>query len=326
MFFRLTPVVKILLIINFAVYFAANLLFGSIMVHGASLHYWIIDALALQPIGDSMSQCGFGIWQLITYQFLHADFGHIFFNMFTLFMFSPELEERWGSVKFLAFYLLAGIGAGLLHMAISPLLGHPAPTIGASGAIYGIIIAFAMSNPDRKIFMFPIFIPIPAKLFGIGMMVLSVLIGISSTDGIAHFAHFGGALTGLLLLKYGEKTPIFKVLRRKLHFGIEGYEFNDNNYNNYYGNFGQQSQKSGYNIFNQFNQQTEDQEIKAEWINPNEQKQTTSNKNKFDNLEIDGVKISQEMVDKILDKITSDGYQSLTEQEKYIITTISKML
>lgn len=333
MFFRLTPILKVLLISNIFIYILNNLLFEFIFIYGVPLKNWIIDIFALQPIYNSYSEIGFGIWQLITYQFLHNDFGHLFFNMFALFMFSFELEKNWGSVKFLTIYLLSGIGAGILHLFVTYLLGQFAPTIGASGSLYGIILAFAMSNPDRKIFMFPIFIPIPAKIFGIGMMVISMVIGITSAggDGIAHFAHFGGALTGLLLYKYGEKTQIFNFLRRKFHFGIAGDEnlYNSNDNNTFFRKF-ERKRSRNTNEYNNFQNITQD-EYKVEWINPNnddELKTTynTNNYNKINNLEIDGIKISQETIDNILDKIANDGYKSLTEQEKYILTTITKLL
>ncbi len=325
MFFRLTPILKVLLITNIAIYFINNLIFGGIVISGIPLHYWIIEIFALQPIHtdiifSSNVDFGFGIWQLLTYQFLHADFGHLFFNMFALYMFSSELEETWGSAKFLVFYLISGIGAGLLHLLISPILGHSAPTIGASGSLYGVIIAFAMMNPDRKIIMFPLFIPIPARVFGLGMMALSLIIGITSSDGIAHFAHFGGALTGLFLLKFGEKTPLFRLARKYIKFGMQGNDYSGNYRNNIYSS----------SIFKRKqNKTTSDYHV--EWSKPNQNTTTsyTSARKEtpnLNNIEVGGVKVTQEKIDTILDKISVSGYQSLTEQEKYILTEISKKL
>ena len=228
MFFRLTPVLKTLLILNIAIYFLDNILLGMIPISGIPLKYWTMQLFALQPFDAFSTNFTFFPWQLLTYQFMHADFGHLFFNMFALWMFSTELEENWGSAKFLVFYLLSGIGAGLTHLVISPIIGQLAPTIGASGSLYGIILAFAMMNPDRKIMMFPLFIPIPARIFGIGMMILSFIIGLTSQDGVAHFAHFGGALTGLILLRVGEKTTIFRWSRRFLKIGLPDMNIFDN--------------------------------------------------------------------------------------------------
>lgn len=335
MFFRITPALKILLILNIAIYFINNLLFGGIVVSGIPLRYWVIDIFALQPIYDNYAITnsgilgfGFGIWQLITYQFLHADFGHLFFNMFALYMFSTELEETWGSGKYLFFYLISGIGAGLLHLLISPLLGQTAPTIGASGSLYGIIIAFAMLNPDRRIIMFPLFIPIPARVFGIGMMAISLIIGLTSQDGIAHFAHFGGALTGILLLKFGERTPIFRFARKYVKFGIPSYEHIDNS------NRRRKINPSGSIFDRKYQSSDPNSNYYAHWSNPNKNVQTnvsqpktyTKSSNVLNNIEIGGVIITQEKIDEILDKISESGYKSLTEQEKYILTEISKKI
>jgi hypothetical protein len=252
---------------------------------------------------------------------MHGGFTHILFNMFGLWMFGSELEEHWGSAKFLVYYLCAGIGAGVLHMILSVMLGSVAPTIGASGSLYGIIIGFAMLNPDRKIMMFPLFIPIPARIFGIGMMVISMIMGLTSSDGIAHFAHFGGALTGLFLLKFGEATPLFKLSRKHIHFGIPSNEYiND------------------WNKANDWNSKKKviwkkEQNYRVEWADNNaqiqqktEQQGDKTRRIKLNELEIGGVKITQEMIDAILDKISKTGYQSLTEQEKYILTEVSKLL
>jgi membrane associated rhomboid family serine protease len=320
MFFKLSPALKMLIIINVVVYFANNLLFGAITIAGAPLKFWIMKYFALIPIGGYMTPSGiefeFYPWQLITYQFMHGGFPHILFNMFGLWMFSSELEETWGSAKYLVFYLLCGIGAGLLHMLISLFMGSIAPTIGASGSLYGVIIGFAMLNPDRKIMMFPLFIPIPARIFGIGMMVLSIIMGVTSADGVAHFAHFGGALTGLILLKIGEKTPLFRISRKYINFGIPSNE-----------NTGDRQRNRRKIDFDR------SQNYRVEWTQPSQTQQQTKNEEtnnpkrvKLNNLEVAGVKITQEMIDAILDKISTNGYHSLTEQEKYILTEISKLL
>ncbi|MDP1994439.1 MAG: rhomboid family intramembrane serine protease, partial [Ignavibacteria bacterium] len=163
----------------------------NIVFNGVPAEQVIIHWFALMPLGY-----GFQIWQLITYQFLHGGFSHILFNMFALWMFGAEIENTYGSKKFLIYYLACGIGAGLLHLFLSPVLtGALAPTIGASGAIYGVMIAFAMFFPDRLIFLY-FFIPVKAKYFIAFMIVFEFLAVDSVGSGVAHLAHLGGALVG----------------------------------------------------------------------------------------------------------------------------------
>ena len=319
-FIRMTPVQKTLIAANVGVYVLGNVLFSSLVIAGIPMDFLLMKYFALQPFDGYVTMGGiefnFYPWQLITYQFMHGGFTHLFFNMFGIWMFSAELEEKWGSAKFLAYYLLAGIGAGILHMFISVSMGSIAPTIGASGSLYGIIIGFAMLNPDRKIMMFPLFIPIPARIFGIGMMVISVIMGVSSSDGIAHFAHFGGALTGLLLVKFGERLPFFSLARKYFRFGIPSNE--DNNWQNRFGGYDSERGFSQYTSQSYYTPtSTSQQEVK-----------TNSSPKQFNLSELDlgGTKVTQATVDAILDKISKTGYHSLTEQEKYILTEISKRL
>ena len=206
------PTIKTLLIINVAVFLLHHLFFTSFTIGGQSLARYFIEYFALQPISGLENFFGSGAsfypWQIITYQFMHANLWHIFFNMFALWMFGSELENLWGGTRFLTYYLLCGIGAAIVQLFISPIFSDPAPTIGASGAVYGILLAFGLTFPDRPIFMFPFFIPIPAKFFVLIFAGIELLTGLTSTDGIAHFAHLGGAATGFLLLKFGDRLGI----------------------------------------------------------------------------------------------------------------------
>ena len=319
-FIRMTPVQKTLIAVNVGIYVLTKLLLSSVIIGGYPLEFLLMKNFALQPIGGFVHPAGiefsFYPWQLLSYQFMHGSFMHLFFNMFGIWMFSSELEERWGSVKFLTYYLLAGIGAGLLHMFISMSMGNIAPTIGASGSLYGIIIGFALLNPDRKIMMFPLFIPIPARIFGIGMMVVSVLMGLSGSDGIAHFAHFGGALTGLILVKFGERLPFYNLARRYFNFGLPGNERIDSPQNRFGG--WDANSRSGFSNFTSYTTTSPfEKEVKSD-----------EKPKRFNLTEIDlgGTKVTQATVDAILDKISKTGYHSLTEQEKYILTEISKRL
>lgn len=140
----------------------------------------------------------FFIWQLVTYIFLHGGIMHILFNMLGLWMFGSDLERYWGARKFTTYFFVCGIGAGLLTVLLSP--NSPIPTIGASGAIYGILLAFGMLFPDRIIYW--IIFPIKAKWFVVIMGGLAFYSSISANgDGIANIAHLGGMLFGFLYLK-----------------------------------------------------------------------------------------------------------------------------
>ena len=165
------------------------------MLGGKPLGYLLNRWFAFNPLGEGYN---FQIWQLITYQFMHGSFTHIFFNMFALWMFGMEIENIWGSKKFLYFYLICGIAAGLAQLFISPLFSIPAVTIGASGAIFGVMIAFAMLFPDRYIFLY-FLIPIKAKYLIGFLFVLEIFWIGDAGSNVAHLAHLGGALAGFIL-------------------------------------------------------------------------------------------------------------------------------
>lgn len=172
----------------------------------------------------------FNLSQLISYMFMHANFQHIFFNMFAVWMFGRVLEQVWGPKRFLTYYLICGIGAGLIQELVQYLeyaftlsnydsvnLGiaggiipmeeylNMMTTVGASGAVYGILLAFGMLFPNSQMFIFPLPFPIKAKYFVIGYAVLELFLGLSGGDGVAHFAHLGGMLFGLILIIYWRK-------------------------------------------------------------------------------------------------------------------------
>lgn len=151
---------------------------------------------ALWPIGSGY----FDVWQLVSYMFLHASLGHIFFNLFALWMFGQAIENFWGTHRFTVYYFLTGIGAALLHMLIG---GGGAPTLGASGAVYGILLAFGMMFPERRIMLLIPPIPLKAKYFVAIFGAIELISGLSRTNsGVAHFAHLGGMLVGFILIKY----------------------------------------------------------------------------------------------------------------------------
>jgi membrane associated rhomboid family serine protease len=149
------------------------------------------------------------LWQLFTYQFLHAGIGHIFFNMLTLWMFGTAIEGAWGQQRFLRYYLICGTGAGVCVALIAfllPALSSPTiPTVGASGAIYGLLLAFGIMYPNAPILLFLLF-PVPAKYAVMIFGAIEFFGFASGSSGVSHVAHLGGLLVGYLYLKYGGFT------------------------------------------------------------------------------------------------------------------------
>ncbi len=158
----------------------------------------LLDWFALWPIrtGD------FYPWQVVTYAFLHANFLHLFFNMLGLWMFGPELERVWGGPRYAQILLASTLSAALVQLLVTWMMGSGSPTIGASGALYGLLLSFGMLFPDRIIV--PLIPPIPmkAKYFVAIFGGLELFWGYSNSDGVAHFAHLGGMLGAYLLIRY----------------------------------------------------------------------------------------------------------------------------
>ena len=213
----LPVVVKNLLIIN-GILFLADLVlprFGIDLSNILGLHFFLAS--------------DFHVYQLFTYMFMHGNFTHLFFNMFALWMFGNTLENIWGSKRFLLYYILCGLGAGLMQEGVQYIEyavklsqyqtvnvggGNIIPmsqylnnmtTVGASGAIYGLLLAFGMMFPDSLIYLY-FLVPIKAKWFVIGYAAIELLTGVlSAGDGVAHFAHLGGMLMGLIILLIWKK-------------------------------------------------------------------------------------------------------------------------
>lgn len=146
-------------------------------------------------------------WQLVTYMFMHGSLGHLFFNMYTLFIFGSVLENVWGTKKFLTFYFVTGIGAALVNIGVQYLTGSFALTVGASGAIYGILMGYAMLYPDSRLtLLFPP-VSMKAKWFVLIFAGIELLLGISNNpaDNVAHFAHLGGLIFAFLLIMFWKK-------------------------------------------------------------------------------------------------------------------------
>ena len=229
---RNMPIVtRYLLIANFVIFFIAAILqrYGLDLNAIAGLHYW--------------GAASFHWWQPITYMFLHANFSHIFFNMFAVWMFAPVIEQQWGTRRFALYYLVCGLGAALIQELVwMAMLGNMSATydiatlehyayfmntIGASGAVFGILFAFGWLYPDVPMYILFIPIPIRARVFVIIYAAIELFAGLGSVagfsvDNVAHFAHLGGMLFGWLLILYWKKNnwrepgELWKRIRTKL--------------------------------------------------------------------------------------------------------------
>lgn len=290
------PVIKQLLIINGIVFFI-QFLAKSIAVEGGiiTLEHYITKYFGLIPLFDGRVfidgyryiPASFWPWQLVTYQFLHGDLSHIFFNMFMLWMFGMELENLWGSKKFLIYYLSCGIGGAVLQLLLQ---AGSVATIGASGSVFGVMVAFAMFFPDRYIFLY-FLVPIKAKYL-IAFLVLIEVFSVGELSIIAHLVHIGGALTGLVMI----------LIDRKQQINIEQIW---RNLKKRYAN----PAKS---------RDTFRRPARSGWKSNDVQEAD------FYDINQNKTNVNQSEIDRILDKISQSGYQNLTAEEKKILFEASK--
>lgn len=194
------PVTQALLIVNVLVFFVVQQLDPTIIVQ-----------FGLWPWATEL----FRPWQLVSYAFLHGSLTHLAFNMFGLWMFGSELERVWGTRRMLQFYFASVLVAAAAQLIVTGVLGSQAPTVGASGGLFGLLIGFAMVFPRRKITPLIPPIPMPAPVF-VGLYgALELTLGVTgSASGVAHFAHLGGLLGGWLVMRYWRGQPPFGTGRR----------------------------------------------------------------------------------------------------------------
>ena len=275
MFRNIPTVTKNLLIVNFLAFLATWILQqrGIDLADFGGLHFFLAS--------------NFHLYQFVTYMFLHANLTHIFFNMFALWMFGVVVENVWGPKKFLFYYISCGIGAGLMQELVQ-LLGFSyisTVTIGASGAVYAILLAFGMIFLNERIFIFPLPIPIKAKWFVCGYAAIELFSAISSSgDGVAHMAHLGGMLFGFLMIRYWNSHPDSRYNRSS------GQEFFESMKRNF------ERRRGGTNPHMHAEQRNE---TPVDDMGYNARK-----------------KQNQDEIDAILDKIRKSGYDSLTKEEK----------
>lgn len=187
MFSRIPPATRALLIANVVCYLL-----------GAYAEEMVTQRFALWPLGPL-----FAPWQVVTYAFLHGGFAHLFFNMFALYMFGAVLENFWGGRRFLIFYFASVLAAAGAQLAVTSATHTLYPTVGASGGVFGLLLAFALYFPKQRIVLLFPPIPMPAWLFVTLYGIAELVLGVTNTQaGVAHFAHLGGMLGGALVILY----------------------------------------------------------------------------------------------------------------------------
>ena len=315
MFRNTPPITKNLLIITFIIYMAqlATERNGFDLAQTMGLHFFLAD--------------DFRIWQLVTYMFLHGSFEHILMNMFSFWMFARIIEQTMGSKRFVIFYLVCGIGAGLCQELWQlgeyyyygygnyAIVSFPDGTqtsmnafmnmqitVGASGAVYGILLAFGVTFPNERIMLLIPPIPMKAKYFVAGFAVIELLASFSSNSNVAHFAHLGGMFFAWLLILYWRKED------RKNSMGT----FTS------WSNYNPQSSRENLSIMERIrrffgiNRPDNDEMNNGRWHKADSAR--TSHSSDYDyNAQ---KKANEDRIDEILDKIKASGYQSLTEEEK----------
>jgi membrane associated rhomboid family serine protease len=297
------PVIKYLLISNLVVFLLQHFFLNTLKFGDTNLGVAFFRLFALQPIFQtagikSVFSGPFLPWQLITYMFLHGDFTHIFFNMFALWMFGLELEHLWGSKKFLIYYTICGLGAALANLLIAPFFTTVGPTIGASGSVYGILIAFGYLFPNRQIYIY-FMIPLKAKYLVILYMALELFaVASQSESGIAHVAHLGGAVVGFIYLLITNKSKL-----------------------SLFNNFKSGSSNNSFNRDTQY-KPPEPQPQQKVYNATYKDIDQRDYKNEIDERQ----KEIQEKIDVVLDKLSKSGYQSLSDEEKRILFEESKKL
>jgi len=170
----------------------------------------IVVPFALWPVGSARiggSQVGFEPWQLVTYAFLHGGLLHLGFNMFALYMFGGPIEQVFGGRRYTFYYFVCVVSAAIAQLAVSAMTGTVYPAIGASGGVFGVLLAYAIYFPRNRIMLIFPPIPMPARVFVLVYAALELFFGVTGTqEGVAHFAHLGGLVGGFIVLQYWRGT------------------------------------------------------------------------------------------------------------------------
>jgi membrane associated rhomboid family serine protease len=190
----MTPVTTALIVANVVGYLLQSALPG------------LVDPFALWPIGSGAAtggQVSFEPWQLVTYAFLHGGLLHIAFNMVALYMFGSAIERVFGERRYLVYYFVCVISAGLTQLLVARMSGTVYPTIGASGGVFGLLLAYAIYFPHNRVMLLFPPIPLPSRVFVVLYAALELYLGVTGTqEGVAHFAHLGGMAGGYAMLRF----------------------------------------------------------------------------------------------------------------------------
>ena len=165
----------------------------------------LLATFALWPLASSQLAAGvsFQPWQLVTYAFLHGSLVHLLFNMFALYMFGSSIERVFGGRRYLGFYLVCVLSAAITQLIVAALSGGIYPTVGASGGIFGLLLAYGMYFPNNRVMLLFPPIPMPARVFVVVYALIELFLGVTGTqEGVAHFAHLGGMVGGFVMLRY----------------------------------------------------------------------------------------------------------------------------
>jgi len=282
------PVLKYMILINVGAFLVQNIFEGGVFTYGGMpIADWFAVHFYLWPLGSG----AFHVWQVVTYMFLHGGFWHLFFNMLMLWMFGMEVENTWGSQKFLIFYFACGLAAGLANLLIAPLFATPGPTIGASGSVYGVLVAFAMMFPNRYVYIY-FLLPVKAKYLITFFIALEVYNGMAgSIDGVAHIAHLGGAVLAAIWVILDNRGSIDSMI------GLI-----------------QTRGSSRTKMQSSWTSTTRE----ADFYDINTTAQDKTSDPEFTYY--------QKQIDDILDKISKQGYSGLTEEEKRLLLDASKKI
>lgn len=287
---RMSPAVKAILIIN-VVFYVLTYWITPMFPLGEK---WFERATALYPIGNE----NFVVYQYITYMFVHGGWWHLFFNMWSLMIFGNAVEHQVGTKRFVYYYLLCGIGGGVVNQICSS-----ASVVGASGATYGVVAAAAFFFPNTKLFIIPIPFPIKLKYFAIFYTLVEMYLGITSQDGIAHCAHLGGILVGVIILL------IWRMQEKR---GTQRSRGNDYATNSHY-----DKEEGAWD------------KMKSAVFGSRKPKMRVTNvreTNYADHVYNERKREESDEIDRILDKIRKNGYQNLSDHEKATLFNASKKM
>lgn len=297
---KITPVIKVLLIINL-VFFGIEKLpdIWGLSYYGNLFKFFNI----LYPTDNP----NFGVYQYITYMFIHADFWHIFFNMWQLMIFGPAIEQIYGTKRTAIYYLLCGIGSAVAHQICASVgIINPSSSImGASGAIYGVMAAAAFNFPDARLFIIPFPFPIKLKWLVVAFCAYDLFSGLQGIDGVAHFAHLGGLVVGLIILFIWKAMDARGYSRSK----SRNTWTSSNTYSNGY--------DKGESVVD-----------KVKKAFSGDKPKMTVVKNAGDHAADyeynERKRMHNEEIDRILDKVRTGGFENLTEEEKRTLFDASK--